>query len=137
RVRHLTDLLSASPNPVDELQALADLDAPQLPSIVQGILVGPPNGAMSAALRIIESRTAEDWTEPVSQLFGRINPDGDIPEPHILLVCTKYLLRRHVRVDEVRRKLADMTHRELGDAAVLALELLPDLARKLFRRALR
>jgi hypothetical protein len=30
-----------------------------------------------------------------------------------------------------------MTHRELGDAAVLALEHLPALARELFRRALR
>jgi hypothetical protein len=137
RVRHLTDLFWASPNPVDELQALADLDAPQLPSILEGILRGPPDAAMSAALRIIEKRAAEDWTEPVAQLFGRINPNGDIPEPHILLVCAEYLLRRQERVDDVRRKLADMTHRELGDAALLALEHMLDLARSLFRRALR
>jgi hypothetical protein len=137
RVRHLTELLSASPNPVNELRALADLNPPQLRSVLEGVLHGPPSGAISAALRIIEQRAHEDWTERVSQLLDRINPNGDIPEPHILLACAAYLLRRQVRIDDVRRKLADMTQRELGDAALLALEHLLDLALILFRRALR
>lgn len=138
RVQRLTTMLSTSAAPADFLRAIADLDISQSRSILESVFHGEPSGTtLSAALEIVHSRPDEDWTDEVFQSFSRINPNGVIPEPHILLTCAEYLLSRQRHVPEVGRKLAAMTHRELGDAAILALEHLPDLARELFRRALR
>jgi hypothetical protein len=69
--------------------------------------------------------------------LNRANFNGDIPEPYIWVAAAEYLLRRHLQVDRIRAGLSQMNRRELSDAAIMALEHLPDLAVDLFRKALR
>jgi hypothetical protein len=137
RIEFLTSLLATSPVPGNALRAIADLDAPRTQPILKSVFQRKASGLTSTALEIVQSRSNEDWTEDVYQLLARTNPNGPIPEPHTVVACAEYLLSNHYRVPQVRDKLNEMTTRELGDAAIVALEYLPDLSRELFRRALR
>jgi hypothetical protein len=137
RVHRLKGLYAQAETRQLALRALADLGAPDARVLLEAALREPPSGTASVALKIVQSLTNEDWTEAVFRVLQRMNPNGEIPEPSILLDSAQYLLSKRVHVDAVRQKLSAMSHRELGDAAVLALECLPDLAVDLFRRALR
>jgi hypothetical protein len=73
----------------------------------------------------------------VLSLLRRVNQNGNIPEPHIWLLCAEYVFRRDPDNHEVRKGLERMERRELGDAAVLSLEFAPEHCICLMRRALR
>jgi hypothetical protein len=115
---------------------LCDLETGPCPELAAAFR-RPPSGTTSSALDIVSSRPHENWSSTIFELLCRTNPDGDLPQPHIWITSAEYLLKRNQHVDVIRSKFQQMGHRCLGDAAVLALEHLPDLAITMFRRALR
>lgn len=119
------------------LLALNDLGIRESRLALESAFQDSPSGAVSEALEIVLSRNTEEWTDEVVRLLRRTNQNGDIPEPHIWLGCAEYLLRRGHHRDEISRGLSRMDQRELGDAAILALEFMPEHALSLFRKALR
>ncbi len=121
----------------DVLEAIADLDHPELPDLLERALESKPSGMTSAARKIITRRSEPHWTKAVYRLFRRVDPNGDIPEPHLWKMCAEYLARNGDYSTEVKRSLKTVRRHELGDAALLAMEYAPELALSLFRRALR
>ena len=137
RRHRLTRLFANSRTQQLALSALTDLGGENARSALASALQGLLSGTVSEAMKIVHSREDEDWSDRVRELLRRINPNGDIPEPYIWLSCAEYLLRRNQCKGEVRKGLSKMQHRELGDAAILALEFVPECALDLLRRALR
>lgn len=119
------------------LAAKGELPGPELDAALRAALRGPLDGSISIALELLGARKEEDWSTQVLEVFRRVSPQGEIPQPNIFIGCADYLLRRNKQVDVVRTRLMEMKNRELGRAAVLALEFIPDLARQLFAKALR
>lgn len=119
------------------LEAIADLDPPELPALLEMALEAKPSGMTSAALKIISERNEPDWTKAVYRLFRRVDPNGEIPEPYIWKTCAKYLAQNGDHLAEVKHSLKNARRHELGEAALLAMEYAPELALSLFRRALR
>jgi len=120
----------------DALNALNDLGSPRLPHVVRDALKGVPTGTTSAALDVIDSWDDSGWCDEVVALLDRVNPNGDIPAPHVWYMCAQFLLR-HGRTAKIKRKLRWLKSNCLGDATLLALEYFPDIAIETFRKALR
>lgn len=118
------------------LQAFNELRSPELSKFLQQALAGEPCGTSSAALHIIANMDSSEWGPAVYDLLQRVDPAGELPQPHIWLRSVEYLLRRNFP-DQMRRRLAEAAAQSIGEAAVLALELAPEQALRLFRRALR
>ncbi len=118
------------------LLALCEMEAGPCLELAEA-LRRPPSGTTSCALEIISKRPDEDWSSTIFELLCRTKPDGEIPEPHVWITSAEYLLKRNQQIDVIRGKFLNMGRRCLGDAALLALEYLPDLAVTMFRRALR
>ena len=87
RFHRLKGLYEPPDSPPEVLAAIADLDHPELPGLLERALQGRPCGTMSVALRIITARSEPRWIKTVHQLFRRLNPNGEIPEPHIWKIC--------------------------------------------------
>lgn len=119
----------------DALQALAELRSPDLDQCLVTALKGPPTGLISAALEIIEERDAS-WCPHLFSLLMRMNPAGQIPEPHIWKTCLTILLRHGHRTSEVLATLPKAGGTEIGEAILLALEHAPEMARPLIRKAI-
>ena len=119
------------------IKAMAGLNHPKLDEYLERAISGRPSGTVSAALEIIVTRPGLRWHKPVYQLLDRVNPNGDIPEPHIWIVSAGYLLRHGYRSADILKRLTTLQHREVAEAAILALEFMSDAAIGLFRRALR
>ncbi len=93
RVDHA--LASADPHTARRgLRALAMLDPADLQVHLIAALAGPPSGLISTALELLESRWHDRAAAAVLALFERVDPDGDIPAPHISSTAAR-LLRRH------------------------------------------
>lgn len=134
RLKHLFD----QPEPRSEvLQAIADLNHPELPAMLERALEAKPSGLTSAALAIISERDELRWIKPIHRLFRRVNPNGDIPEPHIWKTCAAYLAGKGVYLAEIKQSLKKVKRHELAEAALLAMEYAGELVLNLFRRALR
>jgi hypothetical protein len=120
------------------LLGLHELDAAELPSLLERVLAGAPCAAMSRALQIIEERAdADGWCPALFALAARLDPTDPVPSPYLWKRCVQSLLRRGHRVAEVLEALPRAGPRTSGDAALLALEHAPALALPLFREALR
>jgi hypothetical protein len=120
----------------DALQALADLGAADLDQRLEDALLGPPSGSISAALDIIGQRNDPRWRPRVYALFSRVDPAGQLPQPHIWITSLKFLLRHGYRTAEVLAALPKAGGTEVGEAVMLALEHAPALALPLIRKGL-
>lgn len=132
----LTKLFESDDKRVESLYGLSDLESPLLDHHLRKAMEGPLCGVTSAAMELIALRPG-DWSTEVYGLYRRTNPAGEIPNPHLWQVSLEYLLRRGFRRDELSSQLIRAGKRAIADAALLALEFAPHLARQLFRRALR
>jgi hypothetical protein len=120
----------------DALQALADLNAPDLDRHLESALRGPPSGIVSAALGVIGKLNEPNWCDSVYALFSRVDPSGQLPQPHVWMSSLKFLLRHGHRKAEMIAALARAGRTEVGEALLLALEHAPALALPLVRRGL-
>lgn len=120
----------------DALQALADLRAADLDQCLEDALLGPPTGSISAALDIIGQENDPCWCPRVYTLLSRVDPAGQIPQPHIWITSLKFLLRHGYRTAEVFAALPKAAGTEVGEAVLLALEHAPALALPLIRTGL-
>jgi hypothetical protein len=120
----------------DALQALADLRAPDLDQCLEDALSGPPSGLISAALDVIGQQDDPRWCARVHELFSRVDPAGQLPQPHIWITSLKFLLRHGHRTAEVIAALAKAGRTEVGEAVLLSLEHAPELALPLIRKGL-
>jgi len=130
--RHLGEPYRAA----DALQALADQKAPDIDMHLEKTLRGPASGAISAALDVIGQTNDPRWCGPVYELFSRLNPAGQLPEPHIWMTSLKFLLRHGHRKQEVIAALIRADRTEIGEAVLLSLEHAPKLACSLIRKGL-
>src|SRR5262249_55702240 len=120
----------------DALQALADLRAPDLDHYLEDALSGPPTGLISVALDIIGHQDDPRWCARVHELFSRVEPGGQLPQPHIWMTSLKFLLRHGHRTAEVIASLARAGRTQVGEAVLLSLEYAPELALPLIRKGL-
>lgn len=120
----------------DALQALADLKAPDIDPRLETALSGPPSGTISAALDVIGKLDDPRWCPRLFDLFSRVDPAGDLPQPHIWITSLKFLLRHNHRKPEVIAALAKASRNEIGEAVLLSLEHAPELALPLIRKGL-
>ncbi|MHB1559052.1 MAG: DUF6896 domain-containing protein [Isosphaeraceae bacterium] len=137
RRRELLDYWVDERRRSEALMALDDLGAEGLDEILSQALKGPIGGEISRALDIIERRDDPAWCPSVLDLFRRLNPGGELPQPFLWSRCQRVLLRHGYCADEVRASLSLADGNSLGEAALLALEHDPARALPLFRRALR
>ena len=89
------------------------------------------------ALEVIFNLNDAEWCPQIYQLIKRIDPDGELPQPHIWVKCSEFLLRHRYRFSEILQQLANAHRHSLAEAAVLALEHGSKDTLQLFRRALR
>jgi hypothetical protein len=120
----------------DALQALADLGAADLDQCLEDALLGPPSGLISAALDIIGQRDDPRWCPCVYALFSRVDPAGQIPQPHSWITSLKFLLRHGYRTAQLLAALPKAGGTGVGEAVLLALEHAPGLALPLIRKSL-
>lgn len=120
----------------DALQALADLQAPDLDQCLKDALRGKPSGLTSTALAIIGQRDDPNWCVYVHELYSRIDPGGQIPIPHIWITSLKFLLRHGHHTKEVISSLPKAGGTEVGEAVMLSLEYAPEMALPLIRKGL-
>ena len=120
----------------DALQALSDLRAPDLDQCLEDALSGPPSGLISAALDAIGQQDDPRWCARVHKLFSRVDPAGQLPQPHIWITSLKFLLRHGHRTAEVISALAKAGGSEIGEAVLLSLEHAPGLVLPLIRKGL-
>jgi hypothetical protein len=120
----------------DALQALADLGSADLDQCLEGALLGAPSGSISTALDIIAQRNDSRWCPHVYALFSRVDPAGQVPQPHIWMTSLKFLLRHGYRTREMVAALPSAGGTEVGEAILLALEHAPALTLPLIRKGL-
>src|SRR5207302_262536 len=120
----------------DALQAMSDLRAPDLDQCLEDALSGPPSGLISAALDAIGQQDDPRWCARVHKLFSRVDPAGQLPQPHIWITSLKFLLRHGHRTAEVIAALAKAGGSEIGEAVLLSLEHAPGLVLPLIRKGL-
>ena len=120
----------------DALQALADLNAPDIDARLEQALRGPLSGTISVALDVIKRLNDPLWCPRVFDLFSRVDPAGYLPQPHIWITSLKIMLGHGYRKSEVIAALAKASRNEIGEAALLSLEHAPELALPLIRKGL-
>jgi hypothetical protein len=136
RWQRLRQDLSEQCRGADALRALADLGAPDLDRCLEGALSGPPSGLVSVALDVIGQQDDSRWCGRVYELLSRINPAGQLPQPHIWITSLKFLLHHSYRTAEVTDSLLNVGGTVVGEAVLLSLEYTPKLALPLIRKAL-
>lgn len=137
RCRELLELWADEGRRSEALMALDDLGAGGLDEILSQAIAGPIGGETSRALDVIERRDDPAWCPALFDLFRRLDPGGQLPQPYLWSECLGFLLRHDYRTKEIRASLSRAVGNSLGDAALLALEHDPAQALPLFRRALR
>lgn len=101
-----------------------------------------PMPLFAAALEIVEDDPSlvEDeasyYAKFTHTVFAALVAEG-VPASELLMNCAAYLARVDHNTRDVIERLAECGQDLLGDAAILALEYVPDLAISLLRRALR
>jgi hypothetical protein len=136
RWEHLRRDLGEPFKGADALQALSDLEAPDVNRRIEDALRGPPSGLTSAALNVIGQQDDPRWCVAVHDLFARVDPTARAPQPHLWMTSLKFLLRHGHRATEVVAALARAGRTEIGEAVLLSLEHAPELALPLIRRGL-
>jgi len=121
----------------DVLLALDDLDSEALGGQLDRALKGPIGGVTWQAVQIIRRRANSAWCPAIYELFRRLDPDLELPQPYLWAECQRFLLGQDYRALEMRQSLPDAEGLAIGEAALLALEHDPGRALPLFRRALR
>ncbi len=120
----------------DALQALADLGTADLDDCLENALLTPTSGTISTALDIIGHQNDSRWCPRVYALLSRVDPAGQLPQPHIWITAIKFLLRMGYRTKEILDALPRAAGTEVGEAVLLALEHAPALALPLIREGL-
>jgi hypothetical protein len=120
----------------DALHALADLKSPDIDARLEHALRGPPSGTVSAALAVIGKLDDPKWCPRLFDLLSRVDPAGDLPQPHIWITSLNFLIRHGHRKGEVVASLAKASRNEIGEAVLLSLEHAPELALPLIRKGL-
>jgi hypothetical protein len=118
----------------DALHGLAELNAAD--ESLEEAFRSTPSGLVSAALDIAAQQDDARWCPSIYALFCRVNPAGQIPEPHIWIASLKFLLRHGYRTGELLAALPQARGTEVGEAVLLALEHAPKHALPLIRKAL-
>jgi hypothetical protein len=118
----------------DALHGLAELNAAE--ESLEQAFRSAPSGLVSAALEIAAQQDDAQWCPSIYALFCRVNPGGQIPEPHIWMASLKLLLRHGYRTDELFAALPRAQGTQVGEAVLLALEHAPEHALPLIRKAL-
>jgi hypothetical protein len=88
------------------------------------------------ALDVIGQQDDSRWCGRVYELLSRINPAGQLPQPHIWITSLKFLLHHSYRTAEVTDSLLNVGGTVVGEAVLLSLEYTPKLALPLIRKAL-
>ncbi|TWU44765.1 hypothetical protein Poly51_58310 [Rubripirellula tenax] len=87
--RFLTDRRSA-----DALMLLADLNAPNLDICLGSALEMPSSGVLSSALKIVGRKSLADrWSTQLKNIIHRVDPNGELPSPHIWITALKMLVQ--------------------------------------------
>jgi|GEM_PF-1068279 len=118
----------------DALEGLAELGGAD--DQLEEALRGPPSGAVSTALEIVDRQNDPKWCPRIYNVFKRMRPTGQLPEPHIWVTSLKFLLRHGYRTDEMIASIALAGGTVIGESALLALEHAPEHALPLVRQAL-
>ena len=118
----------------DALHGLAEIGAAD--ESLGAAFKGPPSGLVSAALEIAGEQDDPRWCASVYALFCRVNPSGQLPEPHIWITSVKFLLRHGYRRGELLGAISKAGGTEVGEAVMLALEHAPEHALPLIRKGL-
>jgi hypothetical protein len=121
----------------DVLLALDDLDYDALGEQLARALKGPLGGVTWQAVQIIRRRANAAWCPAIYELFRRLDPGEELPQPYLWADCQRFLLEHGYRALEMRQSLADAKGLAIAEAALLALEHDPGRLLPLFRRALR
>jgi len=137
RIEKLLALQTHRESSNQALWGLIDIGAPQVDQLLKNTLQGQPGPTLSAALQTLLNRQDPAWSAEVYQVFQRLSPERDIPEPYAWKTAAEILLRTGYKTDDVSKSLLRAENRETGEAALLALEFAPHLAFELFKRALR
>ncbi|MCY0991966.1 hypothetical protein OV203_32815 [Nannocystis sp. ILAH1] len=120
------------------LRGLAALAVDDLDALLLAALASPPSGLVSLALELIEPRWRPDLhADAVLDRLQRVDPRGEIPQPHIFATCAALLLEHQCQVDAVLARLDDLDDRADARLLTLALAFRAPAALGLLRRALR
>jgi hypothetical protein len=119
------------------LDALRDLESPNLDALLVAALEQPPSRTTSKALDIIETFDDKKWPKVIRCFMSRTSPNGELPSPHNWLMCAEILLNYGRYKSDIRKRILDINSHVLAEVAILALEHFPDACVELFRKALR
>lgn len=133
----LRELFAAEELRPAALYGLCDLGSEFLEPALHKALQESPKYLTSVALTIIEEQSEQNWQKQIIALFTKLDPNGEAPEPLLFIRGAKYLLQRNYNTEIIWQSFKRLQDRRTGDAALLALEYNPLLARPLFQRALR
>ena len=136
RHQKLKRQITSKSRAMEALWGLADMNATDLTRTLEEALRQPPSGLVSAALAIIKKQNEPQWCPQIFDLFSRLNPSGQYPEPNIWMNCLKFLLQHKYRKSEVLDALPSAGAAEVGEAVLLALEHAHPSALPLARRSL-
>jgi hypothetical protein len=103
---------------------------------LEQVFRSPPSGQVSVALEIADRQNDPRWCPHIYALFNRINPSGQIPEPHIWTASLKLLLRHGYKPGELVSRLTEAGGGGIGEAVLLSLEHAPEHTLHLIRKAL-
>lgn len=127
----------------DALLAFSDLNSHDFADHLEYALNSTPSGLISAALEILQNYDQSSWTPNISHwypkvyhLFSRIDPSGEIPQPHIWMTALNFLLQHHYRIDDLLAALPRAGGTSIGEAVLVALENAPEVALPLIRQGL-
>jgi hypothetical protein len=136
RSSDLVNMFRSGTNQPEALRAMQELDSPKLPAMLSEVMRVKASRTTSVALEIIDERDDAAWCNEVHMLMNRIDSNGEIPNPYVWHKCAQFLLR-HGHTSAIKQQLRRINSNCLGNASILALEYVPDIAIETFRRALR
>jgi hypothetical protein len=119
------------------IEAQADLTTVDRKAVIKLGLREFEGSATSLLMSIIEKDGEHDWSDGVIAVLRRTDMNGEMPQPAGWVKAAKYLLTRKHAVEEVKQGMLQMRARDMGAAAIVALEHVPEIAVEMFRRALR
>jgi hypothetical protein len=137
RRRRLAAAFEDSDRKRSALAALDDLGVDNLPQFLHRALRGPPSGTTSAAMAIVCRQNDPAWCPEVWALLQRLDPSGQVPHSYLYTECLGFLLGHGYHRAKLAKALYKTGGAGIGDAALLALEYIPEAALLLLRRALR
>ena len=104
----------------DVLLARDDLDAEALGEHLDQALKGPIGNVTWQAVQIIKRRANPAWCPAIYELFRRLDPGEELPQPYLWADCQRFLLEQDYRALEMRQSLPDAKGLAIGEAAAPA-----------------